>query len=108
MDGLAALESLEIEYAGARIFRQLLARRLFLLTAAVGVGVYLAHLGWPPMVTLLGLATEQLAGSMGIQSQSGIRPMVQSGCTGDGRDRFRFSSAVGRRERAEAPAGHRH
>src|SRR6185503_5118022 len=121
------MESLEIEYESARIFRQLLIPRLLGFTAAIGAAVILAHLPWSPIVAAIGLecllivftlrhehrarrrwlrATSGLTDSPGILQQNGIRPTAQSRCSVDGPDPARPSSAADRRGHAEAPAVH--
>src|SRR6185436_6799745 len=98
VSALSSFETLEIEYASARIFRQLLIPRLLLFSCAVGAAVFLARLPWPPLILLLGLdsgligfaihrerrtrqrwgeGAERLATSLGIQPQTGIRPTVR-------------------------------
>jgi len=98
IDALSAFETLEVEYASARIFRRLLIPRLLVFSAAVGAAVFLARLAWPPLLLVLGLdagliglairrerrtrrrwadGAQRLARSLGIQPQTGIRPTVR-------------------------------
>jgi hypothetical protein len=98
VDALSACEALEVEYASARIFRELLIPRLLVFSGAVAVTVFLVRLPWAPLLLVLGLdsgligfaihrerhthkrwvqGAQRLARSLRIQPQTGIRPTVQ-------------------------------
>ena len=126
---LHTLESREIEYAEARIFRALVIPRMFVFIAVVFAVVTWLHLSWRPIGAATALASgsvvlavrtewqarrrwmataKNVAMAMGLRPKNGTQPTVQSGDIEDAPDRPPASFEVDQPAPADAPAGSHH